>query len=164
MENTQQTENKKVFKSGRSTMVIGVLIVLFTCIFLIGTISLDIFGEKAIGKLSNASTGCSGSKTCWTSKVEFNTKTNDPVAFYPMTFPILFDFDPFLSGRPYEEYSNFDVRYFESFPQIAKVKLAFFLEYTTMFCGLGIGTIVLLFGYLFSRPNKPFVIDLSKRK
>lgn len=116
MENSQQTENKKVSKSGRSTLIIGILIILFACMFFVGSILLDAAGEKTIGKLSNASTGCSGSKTCWTSKIEFNTKANEQISFYPMTFPIFFDFDPFLSGRPYEEYSNYEVRYFESFP------------------------------------------------
>ena len=48
--------------------------------------------------------------------------------------------------------------------QIAKVKLAFFLEYLNAVCGLSIGLIVLLIGYLFSRPHKPIVLDFSKRK
>lgn len=50
-------------------------------------------------------------------------------------------------------------------PQIAKVKLAFFLEYINMICGLGIGTFVLFLTYIFSSfGRKPIVLDLSRSR
>ncbi len=156
--------NKKAFKSGQSTLIVGILISLFACVALIGSVMLDFIGEKAVGKLSNVSTRCSGGKSCWTGKMEFTAKNGATIAFYPMTFPIFFDFDPALSGRPYEKYGEYQVRYLENFPRLAKVKLAFFLEYINLGCGFGIGLIVLLVGYLSSRPNKPLVINLRKRK
>lgn len=162
MENSESTVNKK--SSFSITLIAGILITLFACVFLIGSIMLDGVGEKTTGQISNVSTGCSGGKTCWTGKMEFTSKNGEQISFYPLTFPIFFDFDPPLSGRPYEEYGNYQVRYLESYPQIAKVKLAFFLEYVNMVCGGGIGLIVLLIGYLSSRPNKPIVLDFSKRK
>ncbi|HCR71332.1 MAG TPA: hypothetical protein DIW23_07815, partial [Anaerolineae bacterium] len=72
--------------------------------------------------------------------------------------------DPWLSGRSYEEYGDYQVRYFEQYPQIAKVKLAFFLEYVNMVCGLGIGTFILLITYASSAfgRRKPLVLDLSR--
>jgi hypothetical protein len=164
MEDNKQVETRKAVKAGRGTLIAGILITLFACMALIGSVMLDVVGEKAVGKLSNVSTGCSAGKTCWTGKMEFTAQNGEEISFYPTTFPMLFDFDPVLSGRPYEEYGNYQVRYLQNFPQLAKVKLAFYLEYTNLGCALGIGLIVLLIGYLSSRPNKPIVIDLSKRK
>ncbi len=70
---------------------------------------LDLTGTKATGKLSNVSTGCSPNKSCWTGKMDFTTTDGEQVSFYPLTFPILFDFDPFLSGRSYAEYGEYQV-------------------------------------------------------
>ncbi|MFN8411861.1 MAG: hypothetical protein U0Z26_05695 [Anaerolineales bacterium] len=171
MENTTATESKPPKRSrDRAMFFIGVLAMLCSCAFFIGAVTLDIIGKPAIGKLSNAASGnCSAGKTCWTGKMEFTTQSGKHITFYPLTAPMLFDFDPFLSGRPYEKYGEYQVRYLEAFPQIAKVKLAFFLEYGNTLCGLGIGVFLFLLSYLFSssgsgKPHKPIVIDLSKRK
>ncbi len=157
----QETEEKKVFASGRITMLVGFLMVLFTCIYFTIAIALDIGGEKAIGKLSNVSKGCSPNKSCWTSKIEFTTKAGEQAGFYPLTSPIFFDVDNAISGKPYEEYNYYEVRYFESYPQLAKVKLVFHLEKIGKFGWLFLGLVLMIFGRLFSRPNnKPFVLDL----
>jgi hypothetical protein len=169
MENPASPENKKRTQRDYAILLSGSLIFIISCAFLVGSIALDVAGEKTIGKLSNASVGdCPPGKSCWTTQVDFTTKDGEQVTFYPMTFPMLIDFDPFLSGRPYEEYGNYQVRYFAQFPQIAKVKLAFFLEYINMICGIGVGLFMLLISqavsYIFSSNRKPIVIDLSKRK
>jgi hypothetical protein len=164
MENSQSTKKRSSSKGGSITIMTGILITFIACISLAGGAALDTVGEKTTGKVSNVSKNCPPGKSCWTGKVEFTTKKNEKIAFYPMSFPLLFDFDPWLSGRSYEEYGDYQVRYFESFPQLAKIKFAFFLEYINSVCGLGIGLIVLLIGYLSSRPNKPIVLDFSKRK
>lgn len=66
-----------------------------------------------------------------------------------MTAPMLFDFDPFLSGRSYEEYGNYQVRYFAPFPKFAKVKLVYFLEYSSQVLGCCFGAFMLLIASAF---------------
>lgn len=163
MENTESAETKKRSPKDYAMILFGILVFIISCGFFVGSIALDVTGEKAIGELSNASLGdCPPGKTCWTGRMDFTTEDGEQVTFYPMTFPMFFDFDPFLSGRPYEEYGDYQVRYFEAFPQIAKVKLAYFLEYGNMICGLGIGMFVLFLTYVFSSfGRKPIVLDLS---
>lgn len=166
MENTESPENKKRAPKDYAMILFGILALIISCGFFVGSIALDVAGEKTVGELSNASIGdCPPNKSCWTSQMNFTTKDGEQVTFYPMTFPMFFDFDPFLSGRPYEEYGEYQVRYFAQFPQIAKVKLAFFLEYMNMLCGVGVGAFILFLSYVFSSfGKKPIVIDLSKRK
>jgi hypothetical protein len=169
MENTEASENKQPTPArDRAIFFIGILAMLVSCAFFIGAIALDLTGKQAVGKLSNAAAGnCSAGKTCWTGRMDFTTQSGEQITFYPMTFPMLLDFDPFLSGRSYEKYGEYQVRYFEAYPQIAKVKLAFFLEYVNTICGLGVGVFLFLLSYLFSssgKPRKPIVIDFSKRK
>lgn len=167
METQQQQVIQKEALGNRIFKVIGILFFIFTCFSFLTAIMLDVTGEKAIGRVSNAATNCSPGKTCWTGKVDFTTIKGEEVSFYPLTAPMLFDFDPFLSGRPYEEYGNYQVRYFEAFPQIAKVKLAFFLEYSTHLMGVCLGSFLVLIGLAFSatgKPRKPIVLDLSKLK
>lgn len=162
MENAKSTENKKHAPKDYAMILFGILVFVISCAFFASSIALDVAGEETTGELSNASEGCTGSRTCWTGRMDFTTADGEQVTFYPMTFPMFFDFDPFLSGRPYEEYGNYQVRYFAQFPQIAKVKLAYFLEYVNMLCGLGIGAFVLFLTYIFSSfGKKPIVIDLS---
>jgi len=163
MENSGQ----KIRKKNPIVLVIGILILLLACLFFSGAVLIDVAGAKATGKLSNAAKNCSPGKTCWTGKMDFTTTDGEQVSLYPLTAPMLFDLDPFLSGRSYEEYGEYQVRYLESFPQVAKVKLAFFLEYINTLCVLGLGGIVTLFGLASVRgtpdkPNKPLVLDLSK--
>lgn len=162
MENIESSENKRAPKD-YAMIAFGILVFIISCAFFVGSIALDVAGEKAIGELSNAAWGdCPAGTTCWTGRMDFITKEGEQVTFYPMTNFMFFDFDPFLSGRPYEEYGDYQVRYFEQYPQIAKVKLAYFLEYGNMICGLGIGTFVLFLTYVFSAfGRKPIVLDLS---
>lgn len=163
----QQEVLKKEARGNQAIKAISILFFIFTCVSFLTAIALDVIGKKTTGKVSNAAVGCSSGKTCWTGKVDFTTDNGEEVSFYPFTAPMLFDLDPFLSGRPYEEYGKYQVRYFEFFPQIAKVKLAFFLEYSTHLLGLCLGSFLLLIGSAFStsgKPHKPIVIDLSKGK
>lgn len=163
MENTESIETKKRAPRDYAMIAFGILVFIISCGFFVGSIALDVAGEKAIGELSNAAFGdCPPSKTCWTGRMDFTTKDGEQVTFYPNTPFMFFDFDPFLSGRSYEEYGDYQVRYLEAFPQIAKVKLAFFLEYFNMICGLGVGTFILFLTYVFSSfGRKPIVLDLS---
>lgn len=163
MENTE-SENKKSLKD-YAMILFGILAFVISCAFFAGSIALDVAGEKTIGDLSNAAWGdCPSGTTCWTGRMDFTTKDGEQITFYPMTNFMFFDFDPWLSGRSYEEYGDYQVRYFEQYPQIAKVKLAFFLEYVNMVCGLGIGTFILLITYASSAfgRRKPLVLDLSR--
>jgi hypothetical protein len=164
MENIESSENKKRTPKDYALILLGILVFIISCTFFAGSIALDVAGEKAIGELSNAAWGdCPAGTTCWTGRMDFTTQEGKQVTFYPMTPFMFFDFDPWLSGRAYgENYSDYQVRYFEAFPQIAKVKLAFFLEYFNMVCGLGIGTFVLFLTYMLSSfGEKPIVLDLS---
>lgn len=127
--------------------------------------TLDLVGKEAVGKVSNAATDCSAGRTCWTGQVDFTTQQGEQVTFNPLTFPMLFDLDPLLSGRSYDDYGAYQVRYLEAFPAFAKVRLAYFLEYTTHLSGLCLGVFLLLIGSAFSssgKRHKPLVIDLSK--
>ncbi len=163
MENTE-SENKKSLKD-YAMILFGILAFVISCAFFAGSIALDVAGEKTIGDLSNAAWGdCPSGTTCWTGRMDFTTKDGEQITFYPMTNFMFFDFDPWLSGRSYEEYGDYQVRYFQQYPQIAKVKLAFFLEYVNMVCGLGIGTFILLITYASSAfgRRKPLVLDLSR--
>ena len=150
---------------GSSTIkLLGILTLIVACLALISAAMLDLTGKQAIGKVSNAATNCSGGSTCWTGKVEFTTANGESITFYPFTAPMLFDADPFLSGRSYADYGNYQVRYLAAYPQFAKVKLAYFLEYTTHISGLCLGGFLLLIGSAFSgskKPHKPLVLDLS---
>ena len=163
-----ETQNETLKKEARGNSIIrmlGILFFLFTCLAFIGAVTLDLVGEKAIGKVSNASTNCSAGRTCWTGKVEFTTNKGEEISFYPLTAPMLFDLDPFLSGRSYDDYGAYQVRYFEAFPAFAKVRLAYFLEYTTHLTGLCAGVFCLVIASAFSstgKRNKPLVLDLSK--
>ena len=161
MENIESSENKKSPKD-YAMITFGILVFLISCAFFAGSIALDVVGEKAVGELSNAAFGdCPAGRTCWTGRMDFTTRDGEQITFYPMTPFMFFDFDPWLSGRSYEEYGDYQVRYFENYPQIAKVKLAFFLEYFNMVCGLGIGAFVLFLTYIFSAfGRKPIVLDL----
>jgi hypothetical protein len=162
----ETVEHKQRTAKDYVLILLGVLVFITSCAFFAGSIALDVAGEKTIGELSNASVGdCSSGSTCWTGRMEFATKEGKQITFYPMTIPFFFDLDPWLSGRSYEEYGNYQVRYFETFPQIAKVKLAFFLEYFNMICGLGVGAFVLLLTYMLSSfGRQPIVLDLRRRK
>ena len=163
MENSQPKTRRK----NPILLVIGILILMPACLFFSGAVMLDAVGAKTTGQLSNAAENCSPGKTCWTGKVDFTTADGEQISFYPMTLPTLLDFDPLLSGRPYAEYGNYQVRYLESHPKMAKIKLAFFLEYINTLCGLGLGGFLTLIGLSSVRgsnpdnPNKPFVLDLS---
>ena len=161
MENPQSTgEDRKVSAGGRGTMVIGILMILFTCIYFACAIALDTFGEKTIGRSYADMGDCGGSKTCWTEKVEFTANNGEQITFYPLVSPLLLDFEPVLSGKPYEEYGNFEVRYFESFPQLAKIKMVFHLEKVGKLPWIFLGLFLVLIGMSSSRPNKPMVLDL----
>ena len=163
MESQEKEMLKKEGIGNRILKLMGILFFLFTCLVFLGAVALDLTGEKAIGKVSNAAKNCSAGETCWTGKVEFVTQQGETVTFYPITAPILFDLDPLFSGRSYEEYGDYQVRYLKSFPSIAKVKLAFFLEYSTHLAGLCLGSFLLLIGSAFSssgKPHKPLVLDL----
>lgn len=166
METQQEPTQQKKSLRDWATLSLGVVALLIACAFLAGSIVLDLVGEKTTGKLSNAATDCSAGKSCWTSRVDFTTSSGEDVAFYPLTFPTLLDLDPLLSGRPYEEYSEYQVRYFAEYPQVAKIKLAYFLEYINHTCGLCVGAFLLLLSAAFSssgKTNKPFVIDLRRK-
>ena len=164
METQENSTIKKETFAGRILKFVGILILLFTCLASIASIALDLTGEQTVGKVYNATKDCSSDGTCWTGKVDFTTQKGETVTFSPWTNPYLFDLDPVLSGRSYEDYGKYQVRYFENFPKLAKVKLAFGLEYTShlsWFCG---GSLLLVIGLAFSsrkKSNKPMVIDLS---
>ncbi len=166
MENEPQQIVRKEAIGNGILKLLGITCLIFVVLSFVVALALDLTGEKATGKVSNVSVGCPPGKSCWTGKVEFTTRQGKEVSFYPMTFPMLFDFDPFLSGRPYEEYGNYQVRYFENYPQIAKIKLAYFLEYSSHVFGCCLGAFLLLVASAFSsksgKARKPIVIDLGK--
>lgn len=147
------------------TLIIGILLFLFSCALAIGAAYTDINGLKAIGKVSNDSKNCPPGKGCWTGKVDFTTKNGEQISFYPKTLPFFFDMDFMLSDRPYPEFSLHEVRYLEEYPQYAKVKLALYFEYFNFICGMGFGVFLFFIGILSrstksGKAHKPIVIDL----
>ena len=158
MEQTKQTEEKKISIWARLVLLVGVLIVLATCTFTMGAIYLDIAGAQTTGTLLNVA-NCSGSRTCWTGKVEFKTNDGEEVSFYPQTNSFIFDLDGYMT----EGYKAVDVRYLESFPNIAKVSVIYKLEYLNKVTWTVIGSLVAFFGWVATR-KKAIVLDFSKGK
>ncbi len=158
MEQTKQTEEKKISIWARLVFLIGILIVLFTCAFTMGAIYLDMAGVQTTGTLLNVAK-CSGSKTCWTGKVEFKTNGGEEISFYPQTNRFIFDLD----GYATEGHRVVDVRYLESFPNIAKVNLIYKLEYLNKVTWTLLGSVIAFFGWVATR-KKSIVLDFSKGK
>lgn len=167
MENSQEPQTTKKASLGAwLTLVVGILATITAVLFFIGALMLDLIGEKAIGQLSNIAE-CTSGRTCWTGQMDFTTQTGQQITFHPLTHPTLFNIDPLLRGRTYLDQPDYEVRYLASYPQLAKVKLAFFLEYINHVLGLCGGTFLFMIGSALTKPAKahrPLVIDLSKRK
>lgn len=158
MENARTTEEKKISIWARLTLLAGILIILITCVSTMGAIYLDLAGVKTSGALSNVAK-CSGAKTCWTGKVEFTTSAGKEIAFYPKTSRFIFDLDGYVS----ESGREVDVRYFETLPMLAKVSVAYHLEYFNKITWALIGLVVAFFGWVATR-KRAVVLDFSKGK
>lgn len=164
MENAQEPKKKQVSLAGWLTLGVGILSLLAAILFFAGAVMLDLIGEKAIGELSNIS-NCTSGRTCWTGQMEFTAATGEKITFHPLTHPALFNIDPYLRGRTYLDEPDYQVRYLAENPQLAKVKLAFFLEYINHILGLCAGTFLFMIGSALTKPAKTrLVLDLSKRK
>ena len=162
MQTTQQAEEKKTYFTGRVIRLVGILMLLGTFFLCAAAITLDVIGEKTVGELSNASSDCSPDKSCWTGKVTFTASNNQTVDIYPQTNRFLLDFENAISGKPYEEYDQLEVRYLAQYPKIAKIRLTLFLEYLNKVTWFVIGLIVFLVGNMFSGRRQPLVLDLRK--
>lgn len=156
MENSQQKEEKKISIWARLAVLVGVLIVLSTCVITIGAIYLDIAGTQTTGTLLNVAT-CSGGRNCWTGKVEFKTNDGEDISFYPQTNRFIFDLDGYVT----EGYREVDVRYLESFPDIAKVSVVYKLEYLNKVTWSVLGSLIAFFGWVATR-KRAIVLDLRK--
>jgi hypothetical protein len=152
----------KVNIKGWITRIIGALFMAAAIVFFVGAVMLDLVGEKAIGELSNIAEQHPG-RSSWTGRMDFTAKTGEQITFYPLTHPTLFDIDPYLRGKTYLDEPDYEVRYLASYPQLAKVKLAFFLEYINHILGLCLGTFMFMIGSALTttKKRKPLVIDLS---
>lgn len=156
MENTQATEEKKVSIWARLVLLVGILIVLTTCAFTLGAIYLDVAGTHTTGTLLNVA-NCTGSRNCWTGKVEFQTNNGENISFYPQTNQFIFDIDGYVS----EGYREVDVRYLESNPDIAKVSVLYHLEYLNKITWSVIGSVVAFFAWVATR-KKSTTLDFRK--
>ena len=154
----------KVNLKGWITRVTGALIMVAAIVFFAGAVMLDLVGEKAIGELSNIAEPRPGHST-WTGRMDFTAKTGEQITFYPLTYPTLFEIDPYLRGKTYLDEPDYEVRYLASYPQLAKVKLALFLEYINHVLGLCLGTFLFMIGSALTttKKRKPLVIDLSRK-
>lgn len=165
MESSQPPQPKKASLGAWLTFVLGILFTLAAVLSLVGALMLDLIGEKAIGQLSNIAE-CTSGRNCWTGQMDFTTSAGQQISFHPLTHPTLFDIDPLLRGKTYLDDPEYQVRYLASYPQLAKVKLAFFLEYINHILGLCGGSLLFAIGSALTSPakkNRPLVIDLSKR-
>lgn len=164
-QSAQELSAKKDSVKGWIMRIIGALAMFAAIVFFVGAIMLDLIGEKTIGELSNIAEPRPG-HTTWFGRMDFTAKTGEQVTFYPLTHPTLFNIDPYLRGKTYLDEPDYEVRYLASYPQLAKVKLAFFLEYINHVLGLCLGTFLFMIGSALTSPakkRKPPVIDLSKK-
>lgn len=160
----QELSAKKDSVKGWIMRIIGALAMFAAIVFFAGAIMLDLIGEKAIGELSNIAEPRPGHNP-WHGRMDFTAKTGEQVTFYPLTHPTFFNIDPYLRGKTYLDEPDYEVRYLASYPQLAKVKLALFLEYINHVLGLCLGTFLFMIGSALTGPakkRKPPVIDLSR--
>ena len=163
MEN-QQTAKRTV----RWTILIsiaGVLMLLFTCALAAGSLFLDFAGGKSVGTLDNVA-DCSGSKTCFTARVTFQTNDSETVVYKPfLQNSTIYEMDRQIKLANHESSSSkaVDVRYFESYPRLAKVSLSFYLEYLNLLIWLFWSLVIAFIGWVTNR-RKPIVLDFSKKK
>lgn len=153
MDNPQEQPARKASFGAWITLIAGVLSTLAAVLFFAGAIMLDLIGKKAVGELSNIAE-CRPGHTCWTGQMDFTTDAGEQISFHPLTHPTLFNIDPLLRGKTYLDEPDYQVRYLASYPQLAKVKLAFFLEYINHVLGLCAGTFLFMIGSALTKPTK----------
>ncbi len=130
-----------------------------------GSLFLDFAGEEAPAVFENTAK-CSGSQTCFTAQISFQTKAGETITYRPfMQNSTIYEIDRQikLANNTSTSSKAVEVRYFESFPRFAKVKLSYFLEYSSVLVWLFWSVVVSLIGLITNR-RKPLVLDFSKKK
>lgn len=144
--------------------IAGTLMLLFTCAIAAGSLFLDLAGSKAPAILENIAK-CSGSKTCFTAQISFETSDVNKVEYLPLTQnSTIYEIDRVnkLASDTGTSSKSVEVRYLESFPRLAKVHLSYYLEYWSVLVWLFWSVVVSLIGLALNR-NKPFVLNLRKK-
>ena len=159
--------SKKSFKWSVLVLIVSSLFVLIMCAVSIGAIYLDLTGEQAVGTLNNVAKNCDSGKSCFTGKVTFSANSGEEVTFSPLLqTPFIYEIDTQIKrdSDSSRTSKSIDVRYLKSNPKIAKVALAFHLDYANKINFLFWGCVVAIFSWIASRDKPAFVLDLGKRK
>jgi len=167
METTASEPSKKSFKWSVLVLIVSSLFVLIMCALSIGAIYLDVTGEQAVGTLNNVAKNCDSGKSCFTGKVTFTTNSGEEVTFSPLLqTPFIYEMDVQIkrNSDASRTSKSINVRYLEANPKIAKVALAFYMDYLNKINFLFWGSLVAVFSWIASRDKPSFVLDLRKRK
>jgi len=161
---TPQTQRKKS-KWSWLVIAIGIFALSFTCLLTLGSMYLDIAGEKTTGTLENAAK-CDSGRSCFTAKITFTSEDGQEVSYYPLfqnSFLYEVDRQIRLESSTNTKGSDVGISYLKDFPRISKVTLSFHLEYIQKFIWAFWGLVILLIGWILSR-DRAVTIDLRKRK
>jgi hypothetical protein len=138
---------------------------LFTCAVAAGSLFLDFAGEETSGTLENVAT-CSGSNTCFTAEVTFQTNDGKTVSYKPfLQNSTIYEIDRQVKLAEDTGLSSKSVmvHYLESFPRLVKINLSLYLEYLNVIIWLFWSAVVTLIGWVANR-EKPMVLDFRKKK
>jgi hypothetical protein len=160
-----QTSDKSVNRIGLVFLLLGGLATILVCAAISVGIYLDIFGEEGTGTLTNISYDEDRSDNPFTAQITFTTAGGEEVSFIAWQGRQWFEWNDLLrsSENPDARFNDVDVRYLESYPELAKVSLALKLEYANRLIWLFLSGVTLLIG-IISRRNKAITLDLRKRK
>ncbi|RIK30285.1 MAG: hypothetical protein DCC56_08090 [Anaerolineae bacterium] len=160
-----QTASKRSVRWTIIISILGAALLLVACIATLGSLYLDVAGEKTSGTLENVAK-CSGSKTCFTAEISFTTNDGKTVSYKP-ALQNMFIYEMHrianLNNNSGKSGNAVDVHYLASIPRLAKVSLNYHLEYVNLLVWFLWGGFVSLIGMALNR-SKPLVLDFSKRK
>jgi len=163
----QAEENKSVNRIGLVFLLLGGLATLLVCGMISGGILLDVFGAEAAGEMTNVSYDADRSDNPFTPRITFTTESGEEISFIAlqgMTAFIINDFFRFGdSNNTVPSSVDLKVRYYESYPKIAKVSFAYHTEYINRVIWLFWSGVALMIGVI-TRRNKPITINLRRRK
>ncbi|MBV6451911.1 MAG: hypothetical protein MHPDNHAH_02658 [Anaerolineales bacterium] len=160
-----QTVSKRPVRWTIIVSILGAALLLVTCIATLGSLYLDVAGEKTAGTMENIA-DCTGGRTCFTAEISFTTKDGKTISYIPaLQNDFIYEMHRIanLNNNSGKSGNAVDVHYFSSVPRLAKVSLNYHLEYANLLVWLFWGVFVSLIGMALNR-SKPLVLDFSKRK
>lgn len=161
----QNSGERNVNIIGLVFLLLGGLALFLVCASMTAMIYLDIFGEEAVGELTNISYRPNDSDNSFTPQISFTTGDGEEVTFLAWQGRTYFEINEriHLGGYTSTSYSEITVHYLASNPKLAKVSFAFHIEYINRVIWLFWASVTFLIGVI-SRRNKPIVFNLAKNK